>query len=90
MLPDSPRILVSLPAWHFRYLLLWARLKKQSQSELIQNVVQARVEANQDQIDRMVADLAALEGMTPDQLKAQIWAEFGLEDPKLEDPRTDD
>lgn len=80
MLPDSPRILITLPAWHFRYLLLWAALKKQSRAGLVQNTVQARIEVNRDDIDRMIQDLAAAEGITADELKAQIWAEAGLED----------
>lgn len=68
----KPRFPISLPTWHEKRLLWWAYLKGVSKTALAQNVVQARVEANADMIELMLADLAADEGCSVEDLKQQI------------------
>lgn len=73
--PEAPRVMITLPIWHYRYLLKWAFAKKQSKAGMIQNVVQARIEANQAQIDEMIAGIAEASGMTPEELEQEIYRE---------------
>ena len=78
LIPEVPRQGIQLPPWHYRYLLLWAYAKGQSRAGLIANITAARIEANRSEIERMIAELAELNGLTSDELKAMIWAEAGL------------
>jgi len=73
--PEAPRVMITLPIWHYRYLLKWAFAKKQSKAGMIQNVVQARIEANQAPIDEMIAGIAEASGMTAEELEQEIYRE---------------
>jgi len=66
------RYSVRLPAWHMKRLIWWAEAKGQSIAGMWQNVVQARVEANADQIEEMAAEIAAEQGLTPEQWKQSM------------------
>ena len=52
------RYSVRLPAWHMKRLIWWAEAKGQSIAGMWQNIVQARIEANEKQIDGMAEEIA--------------------------------
>jgi hypothetical protein len=66
------RYSVRLPAWHMKRLIWWAEAKGQSVAGMWQNVVQARVEANSEQIEEMAKEIAADQGLTVDQWKQRM------------------
>lgn len=63
---------IRLPAWHEKYLKLWAYIKGVGGTTLSQNILQARIEANKSQIDVMIEDLAKDRNITTEELKTQI------------------
>lgn len=66
------RFPIKLPPWHEKRLILWAEMKGTTKTTLGQNVLQARIEANEDQIESMLRDQAIERGLTVEQLKAEI------------------
>jgi ferritin-like protein len=68
----SKRFPIKLPAWHEKYLIWWASLKGVSKTALAQNTLQARLEANKEQIEEMLADRARDLGISVDELKARL------------------
>lgn len=66
------RYSVRLPAWHMKRLIWWAEAKGQTIAGMWQNVVQARVEANAEQIEEMAADIAADQGVTVGEWKQRM------------------
>lgn len=73
------RFPISLPPWHEKRLLWWAYIKGVTKTSLAQNTLQARIEANDDQIQSALEELAADEGVSVDDLKAKILDGTGLE-----------
>ncbi len=49
---------IGLPPFHEKKFLIWAYCKRQSKTGLGQNIIQARVEANLNDIEMMLADQA--------------------------------
>jgi len=82
MTNNRRRFPIKLPAWHEKYLILWAEMKGTSKTGLAQNVLQARIEANQQQIEEMLEDRAKDLGIDRETLKRQILDSngFNLED----------
>ena len=76
---NMKRFSVRLPGWHMKRLIWWAEAKGQSVAGMFQNVVQARVEDNADQIDEMAADLATEQGLTVDEWKKRTLEKHNYE-----------
>jgi len=68
----SKRFPIRLPPWHEKRLIWWAWCKGASKTGLAQNTLQARVEANEDLIEKMLKDAATDQGVGVDELKRQI------------------
>lgn len=73
------RFQVTLPPWHEKRLILWAYAKGTTKTQLAQNTLQARVEANADQINEMIQSLANDMKVDPEVLERQILEEAGFE-----------
>lgn len=58
--------------FHSKWGRLWAFAKNRPLSRLIVDVFEARVEANQAEIEKMIRDIAAQRGITFEELVAQI------------------
>lgn len=74
----AKRFPIKVPPWHEKYLIWWAAMKGTSKTGLAQNIIQARVETNKDQIEAMLADRAKDLGITVDELKAQLLQKSGF------------
>ena len=74
----AKRFPIKLPVWHEKRLIWWATMKGTTKTTLGQNVIQARVEANDAQIEAMLSDRAKDLGISVDELKAQILADNGF------------
>lgn len=61
-----------MPDWHHKRLKLWAYVKGTTKTQLSTNIIQARVEANDDQISKMLEELASDRGITVEELITQI------------------
>ena len=77
-MPFGKRIPARLPQWHDMRMQWWAYAKGVPKTTLAQNVLQARVEANEGQIEKMLEDLAKSMGLPVDELKAKILEEAGV------------
>jgi len=79
----AKRFPIKLPPWHEKRLIWWAFCKGASKTGLAQNTLQARVEANAEQIENMLKDISADRGIALDDLKQEILdgANFSFEDP---------
>ena len=79
----AKRFPIKLPPWHEKRLIWWAFCKGTSKTGLAQNTLQARVEANAQQVEDMLKDISADRGIAVDDLKQQILEEanFTFEDP---------
>jgi len=66
------RFPIGLPSWHEKRLIWWAYIKGTSKTGLAQNILQARIEANDAEIASGLAELAEEEGMSVDQLKSRL------------------
>jgi hypothetical protein len=72
-MPDKKiRTSILVPKYHHDLLKLWAYFKCTGVSSLTQNIVQARVEANYEQIMLMLESRANDLGLTPEELKNKI------------------
>ena len=78
--PMTPakRFPIKLPPWHEKRLIWWAAMKATTKTSLGQNVIQARVEANESTIEAMLSDRAQDLGVTVDELKAQLLEQAGF------------
>jgi len=65
------RFSVSLPDWFERKLCLWASSKGTSRAALASNILQARIEANWDNIEKDMKSIANYHGMTVQELEAE-------------------
>ncbi|MDE5087281.1 MAG: hypothetical protein O4805_09055 [Trichodesmium sp. St16_bin2-tuft] len=65
---------IGLPPFHERYLLLWAYCKGTSKTALSQNIVQARLEANREDIEIMLQQQANDWGISLEEATARILA----------------
>jgi len=68
----AKRFPIALPAWHEKRLIWWAAMKNASKTMLAQNILQARVEANDGQIQTMLEERAKDMGKTVEQLKKEL------------------
>lgn len=66
------RTTIQIPDYHWRRGKIWAWLKGRGIATLVSDVFQARVEANEDEIQRMLTNRAKDLGITPDELMDQI------------------
>lgn len=66
------RFPIKLPPWHEKRLIWWAAMKGTTKTMLVQNTLQARIEANSGEIEAMLAERAQESGVTVDHLKRQI------------------
>jgi len=74
----AKRFPIKLPPWHEKHLIWWAAMKGSSKTGLAQNTIQARVEANKDQILEMLADRANDLGITVEELQQKLLQEAGF------------
>ena len=65
---------IGLPPFHEQWLLWWAYCKGTSKTALSQNIIQARVEANREDIQIMLEQQAQAWGISLDETKAKILA----------------
>lgn len=75
------RLQVIIPPFYMKRLVAWAFCKKQTKTSLAQNILQARIEANDDLIKKMVAEQATDWGVSEADAWERILAEMGY-DPK--------
>lgn len=68
----AKRFPIKLPPWHEKRLIWWAWCKGVSKTGLAQNTLQARIEANEEMIERMLEEAAADQGISVDELKQKI------------------
>ncbi|HEY9877066.1 MAG TPA: hypothetical protein V6D29_01360 [Leptolyngbyaceae cyanobacterium] len=68
---EMARFQVTLPDWYHRKLKLWAKVKGTNRATLAANIVQARIEANWDELDKELNAIAAYEGITRAELEAR-------------------
>lgn len=72
MSDETRRATIKLPMYHHQWLKVWAHLKGRGVSTLATDIVQARVEANLDQINLMLESRAKDRGLSPEELIAKI------------------
>jgi predicted DsbA family dithiol-disulfide isomerase len=66
------RFPIKLPPWHEKRLIWWAAMKGTTKTMLAQNTLQARIEANANDIEVMLAERAGELGVTVETLKQQL------------------
>jgi predicted DsbA family dithiol-disulfide isomerase len=66
------RFPIALPSWHEKRLIWWAHVKGASKTSLAQNILQARIEANDQQVQQALAEIAADEGVSLEELKNRL------------------
>ena len=66
---------IGLPQWHEKLLIQWAHAKGVSKTALSQNILQARIEANQKQIESMIGDLASDSGHSVEEYRSKLFEE---------------
>lgn len=71
---------IGLPPFHEKLFLCWAYCKGVSKTNLAQNLVQARTEANEQQILAMVDERAETWGVSRSEAVARILDEMGFEE----------
>lgn len=71
---------VALPPYHEKLFLCWAYCKGVSKTNLSQNLIQARTEANEPQILEMVDERAKAWGCSRDDAMDRILDEMGFEE----------
>jgi hypothetical protein len=76
---NKKRFPIGLPPWHEKRLIWWAYVKQTSKTALAQNTLQARIEANDALIETALAELAHDQGLSTDELKAEILKDKGME-----------
>lgn len=69
---EKYRINTTLPAYHLKWLKIWAFLKGTTKTTLASNTLQARIEANILLIKEMVAERAKDLGISPEELIDRI------------------
>ena len=84
----AKRFPIKLPPWHEKRLIWWAAMKGTTKTSLGQNVLQARVEAKEEQIELMLSDRAADKGVSIDELKRQLLDNAGLTPPNGDEDET--
>ena len=82
------RFSIGLPPWHEKRLIWWSLCKKVKKTQLAQNTLQARIEANAEHIEQMLQELATDSRMTLTELKRKALEEANFtlldDDDKLE------
>ncbi len=58
--------------FHYKWGKLWAFAKNRSLAKMIVDVFEARVEANREDIELMIRDIAEQRGLTYEELVAQV------------------
>lgn len=84
------RFSIRLPRWHYKRLIWWSRAKGQSISGMAERIIAARIEANEEQIERMLEDEAQELGVDVEEVKRR-WLEEAKYDPSVfgDDQRDD-
>lgn len=72
------RFQIRLPSWHMKRLIWWSKAKGDSLSGMSGRIIQARIEANEAQIESMIADKAVDLGITPEEVKRRWLGDFDL------------
>lgn len=70
---------IQIPYLHNRRLRLWARLKNTPRASLASNILQSRIEANWEEIDKDLDAVANYLGVTREELEAD-WLNGGEEE----------
>ena len=66
------RFPIGLPSWHEKRLIWWAFIKGTSKTGLAQNILQARIEANDPLIQDGLKELAKDERISVDEIKDRL------------------
>jgi len=74
----AKRFPIKVPPWHEKRLIWWAEMKGTTKSTLAQNTLQARIEANEEQIESMLSDRARDLRISVDDLKVQLLERAGF------------
>lgn len=74
-MPPKRLTLRGMGEFHYKWGKLWAYTKSRTLSRLITDVFEARLEANLELIERMIADIAAQRGITVEQLIEEVMNE---------------
>lgn len=69
---DRYKTNITIPAYHWKWLKIWAYFKGVSPTALANNTLQARVEANLDQIKGMATERAEDLGISLEELIDRI------------------
>lgn len=77
MLDMPPRriTLKGFGEFHYKWGKLWAYAKSRPLSRLVTDVFEARVEANKEEIETMIRDIAEQNGMTYEAMVEEIMQE---------------
>lgn len=68
---------VSLPDWYHRKLVLWAKLKGTNRATLAGNILQSRIEANWEGVERELEAIAKHQNISYEELIAMWLDEDG-------------
>lgn len=79
-LEDKGRCTISLPPYHYRRGKLWAWAKGRGLAALVSDVFQARMEANDDLVDRILTDRAQDLGISVEELTQRILNDKDLDE----------
>ena len=72
MSKDQIKFTIQLPPWFDRKLRLWAFIKGTSRAALASNILQNRIEANREEIEKSLAEIAKDEDTTIEALTQEI------------------
>lgn len=75
----TQRLMINLSEYESRLLTYWARIHGRPRSTYAAQIIGARLEANVDLIKRQMADIAAYEGISVEELEKQ-WLGDGAGD----------
>ena len=66
---------INIPKYHYNWLKIWAYFKGRGTTTLAQDIIQARIEANREEISLMLESRANDLSLTPAQLIDKILKE---------------
>jgi hypothetical protein len=72
MVNDAIQFTIRLPLVYERRLRLWAMIKGTTRANLATNLIQSRIEANLEAINRDLEEIARIEGKTVEDLISEV------------------
>lgn len=68
----TKRITITLSDYAFRKLACWSGLHERPKTSYAAQIIESRIEANQDVIDKLMTDEASHRGITMEELEAEF------------------